>query len=133
VPILRWECAHGDAWPVTLACARTVEIAPSDDSVDTNLVRIAGGGTIDWFGEGPPITKRVIFDPGVRLVHRPPAQTLLTEADRIITALSIGTYSCDGEGHWLEIHFTSTGAAEFSRRLDAIEQRLDRIERDSRR
>jgi hypothetical protein len=128
LPILRWRCAHGDAPAVTLACSATVELAPLDESVDSNLVRVAGCGTIEWFGEGPPVTKRVIFGPGIVLVHNPPQLELLTDADRHISTLSIGTYSCDGEGNWLEVHFTSTGAAEVTRRLDAIEQRLEAIE-----
>ncbi|MBO4221965.1 hypothetical protein [Bradyrhizobium neotropicale] len=129
MPILQWRCAHGDAAPVTLACAATVALAPFDDSVDSNIIRIAGCGTITWFGEGPPVTKRVVFGPGIILVHDPPRLELLTDADRHISALSIGTYSCDGDGRWLEVHFTSTGAAELSRRLDAIEQRIGDIER----
>ena len=129
MPILQWRCAHGDALPVTLTCAETVAIAPHNDSVDSNIVRIAGCGIIEWFGDGPPITKRVIFGPGIVLVHNPPRLELLTDADRSIAALSVGTYSCDGAGNWREVHFTSTGAAELSRRLDLLEERLARVER----
>lgn len=128
MPILQWRCAHGDAPPVTLACAKTVALAPHDDSVDSNIVRISGCGVIEWFGNGPPVTKRVVFGPGIVLVHNPPRLELLTDADRSTAALSVGTYSCDGNGNWLEVHFTSTGAAEMSRRLDDLEQRLARVE-----
>ncbi|WFU19442.1 hypothetical protein [Bradyrhizobium sp. CB3481] len=129
MPILQWRCAHGDAPAQTLSCAETVAIAPLDDSVDSNIVRISGCGTIAWFGDGPAITKRIIFGPGIVVVHNPPRLELLTDADRHISALSIGIYSCQGSGNWLEIHFTSTGAAELSRRIDAMEQRLATIER----
>ena len=56
--------------PVTLACARRVAIAPLDDSgVDTNAVRIKTKSTIESFGEGPPIVKRVIFMTGIAQNH----------------------------------------------------------------
>jgi hypothetical protein len=130
MPIIQWRCAHGEAPAITLdADGPVVPLAPADDSVDSNLVRIQGSGTIEWLGAGFWITKRVIFVPGITLHHNPPHLDLLTDADRHITSLSIGTYSCDGEGNWLEVHFTSTGAEEVSRRLDAIEQRLEDIER----
>jgi hypothetical protein len=128
LPILQWRCAHGEAPAVALACARTVEIAPLDDSVDTNLVRITGKGSIASFGEGPPIIKRVMFDAGITLEHSARLQ-LLCCMNRQISVPAIGLYACDGMGHWNEVHFTETGARELSRRLDRIEQRLAEIER----
>jgi hypothetical protein len=129
MPILEWRCAHGEAPAVTLACARTIELAPRDDSVDSNVVLIEGAGTIEWFGDGPPVIKRVLFPPGITLRHNPPQLQLLTCLDRRINTPAVGLYASDGEGHWSEVHFTATGAAELSRRLDRIEQRLDDIER----
>jgi hypothetical protein len=129
LPILQWRCAHGEAAAVTLACARTVEIAPLDDAVDTNLVLIEGTGTIEWFGEAPPIIKRVLFQAGVTLKHNPPRLSLLSCMDRIITTPAIGLYASLGDSHWSEVHFTETGARELSRRLDRIEARLAEIER----
>lgn len=128
MPILRWRCAHGEAPVVTLACKATVAIAPHDDSVDTNLVRISGPGTISSFGEGPPIIKRVLFDPGIVLRHSAKLQ-LLSCFDRSISVPSIGLYACDGSDRWNEVHFTETGAREISRRIDRIEARLEDIER----
>jgi hypothetical protein len=128
LPYLPWGCAHGEVPAVTLACADTVEIAPLDDSVDSNVVHIRGGGTIRSFGEAPPILKRVLFDSDITLIHSPALQ-LLSCMDRRITTASIGLYASDGFGHWNEVHFTETGAREFSRRLDRIEARLEEIER----
>jgi hypothetical protein len=128
LPILQWRCAHGEAPAVALACARVVEIAPLDDSVDSNLVHITGKGSIASFGEGPPIVKRVMFEPGITLEHSAKLQ-LLCCTSRQITAPAIGLYACDGNGHWNEVQFTETGARELSRRLDRIEQRLAEIER----
>jgi hypothetical protein len=54
--------------------------------------------------------------------------TLLSEQDRLVITPWVGTYVCDGQGHWLELHFTGTGVAEVARRLDEIEQRLAAIE-----
>jgi hypothetical protein len=55
LPILQSRGAHGEAPAVSLECAETLAIAPLDDSIDSNLVRIEGGGTIASFGEGPII------------------------------------------------------------------------------
>lgn len=128
MPILQWRCAHGEAPAVALECAETLAIAPHDDSVDSNLVRIEGTGTIVSFGDGPIIVKRVLFDPGITLKHSARLQ-LLTCADREISTPAIGLYACNGGGIWNEIHFTATGAAEVTRRLHAIEQRLAKLER----
>jgi hypothetical protein len=128
LPILQWRCAHGEAPAVALACARVVEIAPLDDSVDSNLVHITGKGSIASFGEGPPIVKRVMFEPGITLEHSAKLQ-LLCCTSRQITVPAIGLYACNGNGHWNEVQFTETGARELSRRLDRIEQRLAEIER----
>jgi hypothetical protein len=129
LPILRWRCAHGEAPAVPLACASTVEIAPLDDAVDTNLVRIYGTGTIEWFGEAPPVIKRVLFQAGITLKHNPPQLSLLSCRDRYITTLAIGLYASGGDGCWSEVHFTETGPRELSRRIDMILERLEKIER----
>jgi hypothetical protein len=127
--ILRWRCAHGEAPAVKLACASVVEIAPHDDSVDTNLVHIEGSGTIEWFGEAPPVIKRVLFEAGVTLKHNPPRLSLLICMDRYITTPAIGLYASGGDGNWSEVHFTETGVRELSRRIDMILERLEDIER----
>lgn len=129
MPILQWSCAHGEAKPVTLACARCVEIAPHDDRVDTNAVRIKGAGIIESFGEGPPIVKRVMFPAGVTLIHNPPRIELLTERNRVIKAASVGTYACVGGDAWYEISFSASGPDEPSRRIEELEQRLAVMER----
>jgi hypothetical protein len=133
MPILQWRCAHGEAPVVTLACSLVVPLAPRDDSVDSNLVRITGTdaigtNTIISFGKAPPIIKRVMFEPGITLVHSANLQ-LLCCTNRQIRTPSIGLYASDGNGHWHEVHFTETGARELSRRLDRIEARLAEIER----
>jgi hypothetical protein len=127
LPILRWTCAHGEAAGVTLACAEIVAIAPFDDSVDTNVVRIEGEGEIAWFGDGPPVIKWVIFGPSITLKNSDRLE-LLCGTDRVVTTPAVGRYMCDGEGHWSELHFAATGNADLSRRLDAIERRLSTIE-----
>jgi hypothetical protein len=129
LPILRWRCAHGETPAVTLEAGPVVALAPPDDSVDSNVVNIQGSGIIGWFGQASWVTKRVIFVPGITLWHNPPQLDLLTGANRVISEIAIGIYSCDGDGNWIELQFTETGARELSRRLDAIEERLDRIER----
>ncbi len=91
--ILQWRCAHGEAPAVTLACARTVEIAPHDDAVDSNVVLIEGSGVIEWFGEAPPVIKRVLFQAGITLRHNPPQLSLLSCMDRTITTPAIGLYA----------------------------------------
>jgi hypothetical protein len=128
VPILQWRCAHGEAPAVTLACARRVAIAPLDDTVDSNAVRITGEGVIASFGEGPPIVKRVMFAAGITLEHNPPRLELLTGRNRVITEPAVGLYACAGGDAWYEIQFSMTGAGELSRRLDEIERRLAAIE-----
>ena len=128
MPILQWRCAHGEAPAVTLACARCVAIAPLDDTVDANAVRIKGEGAIESFGEGPPTVKRVMFAAGITLNHNPPRLELLTGQDRNITSPAVGLYACAGGDAWYEVHFTMTGAGELSRRLDDLEQRLAALE-----
>ncbi|WP_028164112.1 hypothetical protein [Bradyrhizobium elkanii] len=127
MPILQWRCAHGEAPAVTLPCAATVAIAPHDDSVDSNVVLITGKGTIESFGDGPHIIKRVLFEPGITLKHSAQLQ-LLSCTDREISTAAVGWYACDGAGHWHEVHFSATGAAELTRRLEVILRRFDEIE-----
>jgi hypothetical protein len=129
LPILQWRCAHGEAPAVTLACASIVRIAPPDDAVDSNLVRIEGDGTIEWFGEAPPVIKRVLFQAGITLKHNPPWLSLLSCWDRYIVTPAIGLYASGGDGCWSEVHFTETGVRELSRRIDMILERLENIER----
>ena len=129
MPILQWRCAHGEAPAITLAAASIVRIAPPDDAVDSNLVRIEGGGTIEWFGEAPPIIKRVLFQAGITLKHNPPRLSLLSCRDRYIVTPAIGLYASGGDGCWSEVHFTETGVRELSRRIDMILERIENIER----
>lgn len=127
MPILRWACAHGEAPPVTVAADSIVHLAPWDDSVDSNVIHITGPGEIEWFGWGHACTKRVLFDAGIILRHASQMQ-LLGLQDRAISEPSIGVYVSEGNGFWNEISFVATGAAEISRRLDAILSRLDEVE-----
>ena len=90
---------------------------------------IEGGGTIEWFGEAPPIIKRVLFQAGITLKHNPPRLSLLCCRDRYITTPAIGLYATSGDGCWSEVHFTETGVRELSRRIDSILERLEEIER----
>jgi hypothetical protein len=129
LPILQWRCAHGEAPAVTLTCARTVALSPPDESVDSNVVLIKGSGTIEWFGEAPPVIKRVLFQAGITLKHNPPQLSLLCCRDRYITTPAIGLYASGGDGGWSEVHFTETGVRELSRRIDAILERIEDIER----
>jgi hypothetical protein len=124
MPILRWNAAHGDAAPARVACAQTVHLAPWDDSIDTNIIHIAGPGTIDSFGWGQASTKRVLFDAGITLKHSRHLQ-LLGLRDREIDEPAIGVYATMGDGYWNEISFTATGAAETVRQLNSINRRLD--------
>jgi hypothetical protein len=128
MPILQWRCAHGEAPAVKLACAATVELAPIDESVDSNVVHITGKGSIRSFGKGPPVIKRVLFEPGITLEHSAELQLLCCRARNISTP-AIGLYASDGFGHWSEVHFTETGVRELSRRIDMILERLEDIER----
>ena len=100
-----------------------------DDAVDSNLVRIEGDGTIEWFGEAPPVIKRVLFQAGITLKHNPPWLSLLSCWDRYIVTPAIGLYASGGDGCWSEVHFTETGVRELSRRIDMILERLENIER----
>lgn len=130
MPVIPWNCAHGEAPSVLVRCdGPTVEIAPYDDSVDSNSVLVHGPGTIYAFGPGPPIVKRVMFSPGITLKHNPPILSLLTCQDRVIATPAVGTYARNGDGQWSEIHFSATGSAEVSRRMDALESRLAELER----
>ena len=124
MPILPWDCAHGDAAPVSVACEPVVHLSPWDDRIDTNIIHITGCGTIKSFGWGQASTKRVLFDAGIILKHSDFLQ-LLGLRDREINEPAIGVYATVGDGYWNEISFTETGAAETVRRLDAIDARLD--------
>jgi hypothetical protein len=128
MPILQWRCAHGEAPAVKLACAATVELAPIDERVDSNVVHITGKGSIRSFGKAPPVLKRVLFEAGITLEHSPELQ-LLCCRDRHISTPAIGLYASDGFGQWNEVHFTETGVRELSRRIDMILERLEEIER----
>jgi len=136
-----WDCAQGDAAPKTLPCAATVNLAPPDDTVDTNSVIIAGNGTITSFGPSPqavvdfqvdadgnpvldtngdPVlvrqawgcTKQITFEPtstGSPIILTNGATlALLGGATRTITHKSIGEYTCDAGGNWIENSFADT-------------------------
>ena len=125
MPLSPWNCANGEPAPATLACSATVDIAPADDSVDTNAIVITGSGTIASFGDGPgsPIRKRVTFKPAnattIVLKNTPPALVTLTGADRQINQQSLGEYLCDADGHWTETSFAGTGSASSESALAA--------------
>jgi hypothetical protein len=123
------NCAHGDAASVTPQCADIVALAPLDDSVDTNFVRIEGSGTITSFGEGPRITKRVLFLPagGTITLVNSAALVLLTGKQRIIRGTAHGEYVCDGEGRWIEKYFTATGDFAVENRMDELERRVAQL------
>ena len=123
-----WQCAHGDAQPVTLPVATTVALAPPDDSVDTNNVVIQGHGTVSSFGPAPlaevlddngdvvglepwQVTKQVTWEPvGGQIVvaHNPPGLSLLGGVTRTITNNSISSFACDANGYWVEQSFIDT-------------------------
>jgi hypothetical protein len=116
MPIVPWQCALGDAPAATFPAATTVEIAPPDDSIDTNKIVITGTGTISSFGASAPlVTKDVTFVPSggpITLVNS--AQLTLLGGTRTIGAKSFGRYASDGAGHWQEIAYfavASVGAA----------------------
>ena len=150
MPILPWVCAHGDAPPVTLECASTVDIAPPDDSVDTNLIIIIGRGEIDTFGFGPGgfIRKQIVFRPSnpespldpdplkpkppppvITIRNNPPWLITATGNNRVIEQEGYGEYVCNDSGHWFELYFTWTGVANFENRVNALEKRLADLER----
>lgn len=140
MPILPWACAHGEAAPVVLACAELVDIAPPDDSVDSNAIIIEGEGEILSLGFGPGgfIRKRIVFRPTpgepdgpaptIILQHNPPQLTLSTGSAREITEESYGEYVCNDQGHWFELYFTGTGASSAENKLIALERRINELE-----
>lgn len=119
------RCAVGHGPDLTIPAAATVALAPNDNSVDSNRIIITGSGTINSFGvvgqeitETPEdsvgqilITKQVFFQPDtgktITLHHNPPALTLMGGLDRTIASNSIGTYSSDPNGNWIEEGFTN--------------------------
>jgi hypothetical protein len=124
-----------------------VDIAPPDDSVDSNGIIIEGEGDITSLGTGPGgfINKRIVFRPAgnahgkeppgeggpkpeITLHHNPPELVLITGQDRIITEECYGAYVCNDQGHWFELYFTPTGAAATENRLAAMETRLLEME-----
>ncbi len=120
MPFAPWNCAHGDAPPITLPLSSTVVIAPSDDSVDTNNVAVQGTGNVYSLGPAPVsvdgvtpwgVTKQVTWQPAggpITLVHNPPWLNLLGVANRTINDASIGKYQCDASGRWTELSFSQT-------------------------
>jgi hypothetical protein len=127
MPILPWDCAHGDAAPVSVACEPVVHLSPWDGRIATNIVHIVGHGTIQSFGWGQASTKRVLFEAGIVLKHSAHLQ-LLGMQDREINEAAIGIYATTGDNYWNEIFFTATGAAETVRRLEAMFWRIEELE-----
>lgn len=112
MPIIPFECAIGDAPPVALPVGSTVNIAPPDDSVDTNDIRIIGTGVIYSLGVGPlsPVTKKITFTGSggtITLAHSPPGLSLLGNVSHAIAdgTSSIGEYQWDGVASWVERSF----------------------------
>jgi hypothetical protein len=121
MPLAPFHCALGDSPEVELQAAATVNIAPGDDSVDTNRVRIVGAGTITSLGvpcqgqtgelgEQATVTKRIYWLPTapgtITLKHNPPFLCLLGEKDRTIAGKAFGTYCSDVTGYWQEDSFS---------------------------
>ena len=134
MPVIPWECAHGDPPPAVLSCAATVDLAPADDSVDTNTVQVTGSGSISSFGPGAGIwiTKRVQFPAGITLINGANLN-LLTGANRVTSHSSYGVYRCDPTGVWTEISFNTAAvglmmADDVGARLEALESRVGQIE-----
>ena len=124
MPILAWDCAHGDAPTVPLPCASVVAIAPDDDSVDSNDVGIIGSGTITSFGPcSASITKNVHFPTGVTIVNGPNLLTL-TGSNRTTTHPSVGTYQCAGDDVWREINFNASSVGLLENRVAALEHEV---------
>lgn len=128
MPIFPLECAMANSPEVELSAASTVNLAPADESVDSNRVHITGTGTINSFGVAygydaqpdldildedgnvvgtepvpplrPPwsVTKHVRFDVGITLHHNPPTLDLLSKADRLTRDKDFGIYTSDGDG-----------------------------------
>jgi collagen type I/II/III/V/XI/XXIV/XXVII alpha len=129
--IVPWQCAQGDSPSVVLPCASEVDLAPLDDSVDTNKVVITGSGTITSFGNCPrdlsgdadlnenfgnpvAVTKKVVFEPTASMhiiLTNGTNLLLLGNVNRTIATKSIGVYSCDVNGVWTEESFTDTTSA----------------------
>ena len=149
MPIVPWACAHGEAPPVTLRCSSTVDIAPADDSVDTNLVIIEGRGEIDSFGSGPGgfIRKQIVFRPSaptlpgdlpapggggpkptITIRHNPPWLLTATQRDRVITSETYAEFVCNDVGNWFELFFTATGAAAYENLIEALDVRVNDLE-----
>lgn len=109
-------CAFGDSPEVELQAGTEVDIAPADDSIDTNRVRVVGAGTIESLGQACggqvgdeigqilTVTKRIAWVPsgaGIVLKNSPQLR-LLGNADRTITTPSFGYYASDLDGNWQE-------------------------------
>lgn len=124
---MSWECAHGDAPTVPLACAAVVAIAPDDDSVDSNSVSIVGSGSITSFGPcAAPVTKRVYFPSGVTIVNGPNLLTL-TGADRTTTDGAVGTYSSAGDDVWRELDFQWSSVSAYENRINVLELQISEL------
>jgi hypothetical protein len=113
-----------------LPCAPEVDLAPPDDSVDTNKIIITGNGTISSFGPPPGpqlidpsvdppevvnvgITKQVTFEPsgGNIVLQNGTNLILLGAANRTISNKTIGYYCCDPTGIWTELSIVDTTQA----------------------
>lgn len=127
-----------------------MDIAPPDDSVDTNLIVIVGRGEIDNFGFGPGgfIRKQIVFRPSeianplnkpdplkpkppppvITVRHNPPWLLTATGNNRVIEQESYAEYICNDAGNWFELFFTWTGVANFENRLNLLGQRVDELE-----
>jgi hypothetical protein len=65
------DCAMGEAPPIWLPVANTINISPPDDSADTNRIGVSGNGYVYSLGPGPTdengapgyVTKTVMFYP----------------------------------------------------------------------
>lgn len=122
-----------------------MDLAPPDDSVDTNAIIIEGFGEIDNFGFGPGgfIRKRIVFRPSfptqqapggggpkptITVRHNPPWLITTTGHNRVITAEAYAEYVCNDQGNWFELYHTSTGAMAFENRINTLEERIAALE-----
>jgi hypothetical protein len=78
------------------------------DSIDSNRVHVVGPiapdpvVTINSFGPGTLVEKRVRFDARVIIHHNPPNLILLSGKDRTPNAGDVGKYYADSNGVWRE-------------------------------
>jgi hypothetical protein len=126
-----WNCARGDASTAEISVADTVNIAPDDDSVDTNSITLVGLGNIRSFGLcSNRITKTIRFLPqggNIKLINSL-ALNILGKKDRTISHEGYGTYICHGDSNWIEFYFTDAGTYITAEEYNDLEARVSALE-----